>query len=87
MRRARAITTVPVSTVWKMFPFREGTISATKNGIVFAQGSVHGILSTKGELDARYVMSNYSAALFAEGSRVDPPKPSRGHSSALYESC
>lgn len=43
--------------------------AATKNVFAFAQGFAHGILSTKGELDAKYVMFNYSAALFAEGSR------------------
>ncbi len=43
--------------------------AATKNVFAFAQGFAHGILAAKGELDAPYVMFNYSAALFAEGSR------------------
>ena len=43
--------------------------AATKNVFAFAQGFAHGILTAKGELDAPYVMFNFSAALFAEGSR------------------
>lgn len=43
--------------------------AATKNVFAFAQGFAHGILTAKGELDAPYVMFNYSAALFAEGAR------------------
>lgn len=43
--------------------------AATKNVFAFAQGFAHGILTANHELDAKYVMFNYSAALFAEGSR------------------
>ncbi|SER99211.1 glycerol-3-phosphate dehydrogenase (NAD(P)+) [Propionibacterium cyclohexanicum] len=43
--------------------------AATKNVFAFAQGFAHGILSATNQLDAKYVMYNYSAALFAEGSR------------------
>lgn len=43
--------------------------AATKNVFAFAQGFAHGILSAKDELEAKYVMFNFSAALFAEGSR------------------
>lgn len=43
--------------------------AATKNVFAFAQGFAHGILAARGELEAPYVMFNYSAALFAEGAR------------------
>lgn len=43
--------------------------AATKNVYAFGAGFAAGILRARGEQDAPYVMFNYSAALFAQGSR------------------
>ncbi|MDR0417727.1 MAG: glycerol-3-phosphate dehydrogenase [Propionibacteriaceae bacterium] len=43
--------------------------AAVKNVFAFAQGFAAGLLKAKGESDAPNVMFNYSAALFAQGSR------------------
>ena len=43
--------------------------AATKNVFAFAAGFAEGILHNEGERDNPYVMFNYSAALFAQGSR------------------
>ena len=43
--------------------------AATKNVYAFGAGFAPGILKARGEQDAPYVMFNYSAALFAQGSR------------------
>jgi glycerol-3-phosphate dehydrogenase (NAD(P)+) len=43
--------------------------AATKNVFAFAAGFAAGVLKAQGEQDAPYVMYNYSAALFAQGSR------------------
>jgi glycerol-3-phosphate dehydrogenase (NAD(P)+) len=43
--------------------------AATKNVFAFAAGFAEGILANEGERDNPYVMFNYSAALFAQGSR------------------
>ena len=43
--------------------------AATKNVYAFGAGFANGILTARGEQDGPYVMFNYSAALFAQGSR------------------
>lgn len=43
--------------------------AATKNVYAFGAGFAPGILRARGEQDSPYVMYNYSAALFAQGSR------------------
>ena len=42
---------------------------ATKNVFAFGAGFAEGILQSRGESANPYVMFNYSAALFAQGSR------------------
>jgi glycerol-3-phosphate dehydrogenase (NAD(P)+) len=56
--------------VWTSTDFIGHEVGATtKNVFAFAQGFADGILRSRGETDAPYVMFNYSAALFAQGSR------------------
>lgn len=56
--------------VWTSTEFVAHEVGAAmKNVFAFGQGFAHGILTKNKELDAKYVMFNYSAALFAEGSR------------------
>jgi len=56
--------------VWTSTDFIGNEVgAATKNVFAFAAGFAEGLLDKEGERDNPYVMFNYSAALFAQGSR------------------